>query len=174
MIQYSSNNNNNNNNAMQKVLYKKYSLRCTRWGGGLFPSSASKYVSKRDFKGLICTENLESRYKTSVTSVQDHDTSYISTPVAIIRCTPHCNEILIEMVLVSFHDKLMSPRNQREIINMIKLSSAYLQRRARALPGQLYHQITIQLHEEKRPMFEYLESVMGTKVVVRTIRITPH
>jgi hypothetical protein len=73
-------------------------------------------------RGNICTEDFESWYKTCFTlSVKDHDTCYISTSVAVIWCTPDCDEVLIEMVFVSFHDELMCSCNQREIIYMVEL-----------------------------------------------------
>jgi hypothetical protein len=78
-------------------------------------------------RGLICTEYFEGGYKTSFTlSVENHDTCDIPTSVTVIRCTPDRNEILIEMIFITFHDKLMCSCNQGEVIYMVKLQSGHV------------------------------------------------
>jgi hypothetical protein len=105
--------------AMQSP-YRKYSLRCTRCGGARFPSSESTISVKQ--RGHICTENFECWDKTAVAlAVEDHDTGYISTAIAVIRGTPDCDEILIEMILVAFHNKLMGPCDQGEVVYVVEL-----------------------------------------------------
>ena len=64
--------------------------------------------------GIICREYSEGGNKASFTlTIENHDGCDVSASIAVIWCTPDGNEVLIEMVLVPFHDKLMSACNQR-------------------------------------------------------------
>ena len=64
--------------------------------------------------GVICREYSEGGDEAGFTlTVEDHDRSDVSASIAIIWCTPDGDEVLIEMVLVSLHNKLMRTCNQR-------------------------------------------------------------
>lgn len=66
-------------------------------------------------------ENVESFFQFLI-DVQNRGN--VSTSVAIIRCRPDCNEILVsEPVLKAIHHKLMGSSNQGNIVDMIEFLS---------------------------------------------------
>jgi hypothetical protein len=80
---------------------------------GLVWNSTSGLISQsmEDFKGSY----------ELVVHIQDR--CDITTSVAVVWCGPNCNEVLIsEPVFKAVHDELMRSGNQRNVIDMIKLS----------------------------------------------------
>lgn len=56
--------------------------------------------------------------------VDVEDGSHITTSVAIVRSRPNSDQVLVlEPVLESVHDELMSPSNQLDVIDMVEFGS---------------------------------------------------
>ena len=88
MIQYS--NANNSDDAQKSVIENTHSAALDEVVLYSLHLPVSHQQKIHEIGRRICTENLEGWYKTCFTlSVQDHDTSYISTSVAVIRSTPY-------------------------------------------------------------------------------------
>jgi hypothetical protein len=53
--------------------------------------------------------------------VQRQDARCVVVAVAVVRCRPHCYELLVEEVLVPFHHKLMSTCYEGQAVDSVEL-----------------------------------------------------
>lgn len=60
------------------------------------------------------------------TFVHLHDTGAVATSVAVVRCAPYCDQLLVKHVFVAFLDQLMCASDECQCVDVVELVSEML------------------------------------------------
>lgn len=97
--------NNNSFLALVLTLLQEIWSCCSRWND--------------PFRIRHCSEEL---WFSCVPVFEDHNGGDVATTIAVVRCRPHSDQLLVKHVLVAFMDKLMCPADQLQVVDVNKLT----------------------------------------------------